>query len=131
MPKRIKKGLTKFRQIFFREKYRFDQGNSFLVFVNFSLLVITLVKLTNGNFNSVFYYIIFGLIGTWLLGYFLDKVVKIQEIQEEVLLERSPIWQEAFQYHNKHEQKLEKLTNKLESIEKRLSKSIENFEELT
>jgi len=43
MTKRIRKNLSVFRSVFFREKYRFDQGNAFLVFLNFALLVISLV----------------------------------------------------------------------------------------
>lgn len=122
---KIKQSLGKFRQAFFREKYRFDQGNAFLVFVNFSLLVYTLLRLTENDTRYLFLFIIIGFFSTWSLGYFLDKVVRIQEIQEKISLERSPIWQEAFAYHSRHQQKLEKLTDKLERLEKRFESKLE------
>lgn len=120
--KRIKKGLSDFRKAFFREKYRFDQGNAFLVFVNFALLVISLVKLSNGDNNTVKYYVMGGLFGTWLLGYILDRVVRVQEIQETVSLSRSPIWQENFSRQDKHHQKLDDLLNRLEKLESKIEK---------
>jgi hypothetical protein len=127
--KKIKQELSKFRAVFFREKYRFDQGNAFLVLVNFALLVTTLVNQYEGNTTFIKYYIALGFFGTWFLGYILDRVVKIQDIQERISLERSPIWQEAFQYHSRHEKRLEKLTAKLEKLESRFEKNIEESEE--
>jgi len=117
--------LESFRKSFFREKYRFDQGNAFLVFVNFALLVVTLMNQSNGNMTNVKYYIIGGLFGTWLLGYVLDKVVRVQEIQERVILKRSPIWKENFQNHLSHEEKLTNLVDRLEKLERQLEKAIE------
>jgi len=124
---KIREDLSRFREIFFREKYRFDQGNAFLVFLNFSLLVATLIRQYEFDTSYIKYFIALGLIMTWFLGYILDNVVKVQEIQEKILLKRSPIWQEAFSYHNRHEKRLEKLTEKLERIEKRLEIKIEEI----
>lgn len=118
--KKTKIILSSARRIFFREKYRFDQGNAFLVFVNFSLLVASLVSQNSGNSNYIKYYIAGGLFGTWMLGYFLDRVVRVQDIQEKVYLKRSPIWQENFSHHEVHDKKLEKLVKKLEAIEERI-----------
>ncbi len=123
--KKIKNRLSVFRKTFFREKYRFDQGNSFLVFVNFALLIATLVNQNNGPKSNIKYYVIFGLFGTWFLGYILDRVVKVQDIQERVILKRSPIWQENFSHHDEQNRKLEKLINRLEMLENKLSKDIE------
>ena len=107
MPNRIiKDRLTKFREQFFQEKYRFDQGNAFLVFINFTLLVVTLVKQFGGDVSMIKYYVASGLLVTWLLGYFLDRFVRIQDIQEKVVLERSPIWKEIFIRHAQHDRKL-------------------------
>jgi hypothetical protein len=113
----IKNQLSSFRKVFFREKYRFDQGNAFLVFVNFSLLVASLVKQYGGDNQMIKYYVIGGLFGTWFLGFILDKVVRVQEIQEKVILKRSPIWQENFSRHDEQNRKLEELLNRLENIE--------------
>lgn len=118
------KFLKNFRTIFFREKYRFDQGNAFLVFVNFALLVASLVKQGNGDLSQIKYYVTFGLIGTWFLGFLLDRIVKIQDIQEKIALTRSPIWKENFSHHDKQNEKLESLIRKLERVEKRLDKKL-------
>jgi len=114
----IKQRLSRFRNIFFREKYRFDQGNAFLVFLNFTLLVISLVRQSHGNENMILYYIILGFIGTWILGYFLDKVVRVQDAQEKIAFKRSPIWQENFNHHHNHKSKINEVNKKLEKIEK-------------
>ena len=118
--------LSQARKIFFREKYRFDQGNAFLVFVNFSLLVASLVTQNSGNSSFIKYYIAGGLLGTWLLGYFLDRVVRVQDIQEKVYLKRSPIWQENFSRHEDHDRKLEVLIKKLEKIESRIEERLKS-----
>lgn len=117
----MQKNLNDLRQIVFREKYRFDQGNAFLVFVNFALLVVTLAK-QNGNPNMTTLYVSLGLLGTWLLGYILDKIVKVQDAQEKIVLMRSPIWQENFQRHSDHNSKLEQLILKLEQLEKKIDR---------
>ncbi|MEI6039884.1 MAG: hypothetical protein WCP93_00875 [Candidatus Berkelbacteria bacterium] len=116
--------LQNFRKAFFREKYRFDQGNAFLVFVNFALLVAALINQNGGKPEIIKYYVIGGLFATWFLGYILDRVVQVQDIQERVILKRSPIWQQNFARHDDHEEKLATLISKLENIEKRLEKNI-------
>lgn len=117
----VKQKLNKFRSIFFREKYRFDQGNAFLVFLNFSLLVISLVKQSNGNQSMILYYVVLGFFGTWILGYFLDKVVKVQDATEKITLKRSPIWKENFDHHGNLDQKISEVNRKLEKIEQLLA----------
>lgn len=119
----IRQKLSRFRIIFFREKYRFDQGNAFLVFLNFSLLVISLVHQSNGRASAIIYYVLSGLVGTWLLGYFLDRVVHVQDAQEKIALKRSPIWKENFNYHDNHKSKIEEVNERLERIEQLLQKN--------
>jgi hypothetical protein len=119
-----KNALQNFRKAFFREKYRFDQGNAFLVFVNFALLVATLINQNGGNQDYIKYYVAGGLLATWFLGYILDKVVQVQDIQERVILKRSPIWKQNFARHDDHEEKLSTLIKKLENIEKQLEKTV-------
>jgi len=117
---KIRPYLWEFRKTFFREKYRFDQGNAFLIFVNFALLVTTLVTKNGGGGSNITYYIFFGLAGTWFLGYFLDRFVKIQDIQERTVLQRSPLWQDNFTDHEKQNDKLERLIERLEKVERKL-----------
>lgn len=116
MVKKVKKQLSTFRQHFFREKYRFDQGNAFLVFLNFSLLVTSLVKQSNGDQNMIIWYVILGFLGTWLLGYILDKFIKVQDAQEKVAVKRSPIWKKNFDHHETIDQKLDDLHEKIDLI---------------
>jgi len=123
--KKTRSYLSSFRKTFFREKYRFDQGNAFLVFLNFALLVVSLVHQGNGDMSWIKYYIIGGFLGTWFLGYILDRVVRIQDIQERVALTRSPIWQENFANHDKQNEKLELLIARLERIENRMERTLE------
>lgn len=113
----VKKRLSRFRMIFFREKYRFDQGNAFLVFVNFALLVTSLVNQSGGSKDQARYYVVVGLLGTWLLGYILDRVIKVQDAQEKVALKRSPIWRENFDRHDNLNNKIDALNKKMERLE--------------
>jgi len=114
----FKPKISGFRNLFFREKYRFDQGNAFLVFLNFTLLVISLVRQSHGNENMIAYYIFLGFLGTWVLGYFLDRVVRVQDAQEKIAFKRSPIWKENFIHHDKHNNKIIEVYKKLDQIEK-------------
>jgi hypothetical protein len=120
---KIKPYLLDFRKSFFREKYRFDQGNAFLIFVNFALLVANMVTMNGGNVSNTKFFIVLGLGGTWLLGYFLDRIVKVQEIQEKTTLSRSPLWQDNFTDHENQNEKLERLIERLEKVESKLHKA--------
>ena len=125
MTKQAREKLGKIRMGFFREKYRFDQGNGFLTFVNFSLLVIGLVKSSGGNQALIPTYVILGFLGTWFLGYILDRYVRIQDAQERVALKRSPLWQDNFDHHDEHNRKLEKLYEKMLLIEEKILREME------
>jgi len=124
----IKQKLSEFRYSFFREKYRFDQGNAFLIFLNFSLLVISLVKQNNGNPSMIAWYVIIGFAGTWLLGFYLDKIVRVQDISERVAFKRSPIWKENFSHHSQINKKIEKINKKINNIH-RLVEEIKRLED--
>lgn len=114
--------LSRFRIVFFREKYRFDQGNAFLVFVNFALLVASLVRQSGGDSSLIKQYVIAGLFLTWFLGYLLDRVVKVQDAQERIALKRSPIWQKNFERHDNLDLKIDQLLVKVDGLEKKLDK---------
>ncbi|MFA5927058.1 MAG: hypothetical protein WCT32_02790 [Patescibacteria group bacterium] len=117
MSKSSKRYLNIFRMAFFREKYRFDQGNAFLVFFNFSLLVISVVKQYGGSQSSIPIYVTAGLLGTWFLGYVLDRFIKVQDAQERVALKRSPIWKENFDRQDEHNKTLREAIQRLEDLE--------------
>lgn len=121
---KIKPYLLEFRKSFFREKYRFDQGNAFLVFVNFALLVANLVMKNGGDGSYIKFYILMGLGGTWLLGFFLDRIVKVQDIQEKTSLQRSPLWKENFTDHDEQNGKLERLIERLEQVEDKIEERV-------
>ena len=75
--------LYKIRDFFAVIKYRFDIGISFMVFLNFSLLIITASsKLQNIlNISTLKLYFIFvplAFVGTCFFGFLLDKVFKYQ-----------------------------------------------------
>ena len=120
--KKVRERLSRFRILFFREKYRFDQGNAFLVFVNFGLLVASLVRQGGGDSSDIKKYVILGLFSTWFLGYFLDRVIKVQDAQERISLKRSPIWRENFEHHDELGSKMDMLIKKIEVLEKKLEK---------
>jgi len=124
----IKQKLAIFRYSFFREKYRFDQGNAFLVFLNFTMLVTSLVRQSHGNQSMIAWYVVMGFTGTWILGYFLDKIVRVQDASERVAFKRSPIWKENFNHHNQINRKIEKINRKVDTI-CRLVQEIKKIEE--
>jgi len=83
------------------QKFRFDLGISFIVFVNFILLVITAsdnieralnnyVALTIPKETIIITGVIFAFISTWLFGYILDRVIKYQQTLMEVHNQRNP-----------------------------------------
>lgn len=107
--------LSKLRELFFKQKYRFDLGLQFLVFVNFALLVITASDKLRQYFGfraseSLIIFLPAAFIATWLFGYFLDKVVKSPQAQERQNIARSEAWN--------------KLYKKLDEIEKKVDKKI-------
>lgn len=130
MSSQTREKLMKFRSAFFREKYRFDQGNAFLVFLNFSLLVISLVKQSNGNSQMISWYVLLGFLGTWILGYFLDRVVKVQEASEKVVLKRSPIWKVNFDHHDDLNQKITSVDDKIEDKIYFLNQKLDRIEKI-
>ncbi len=96
----MKSALTHTRNFFVEQKYRFDLGTQFLVYVNFSLLIIT----ASDKIKSIIPFRIHELliilvplafIGTWIFGYFLDRVVKYPQTQSRTAEKRSPIWKDT------------------------------------
>jgi hypothetical protein len=111
--------LARWREIFFAQKYRFDLGQSFLVIINFTLLIITAsdkLQIFFGvqRLRSLLVVIVpIGFIGVWLFGYFMDKVVRAAQMTERQSVKRSEIW-------SKHNEQMDRIENKLVQIHKLL-----------
>ena len=105
--------LSKFREFFFRQKYRFDLGLQFLVFVNFALLIITASDKIKSVFNLkttdlVVLLLPLAFIGTWLFGYILDNFVKSPQAQERQAVGRSEAWNKLYRKLDEIERKIDK-----------------------
>ena len=87
--------LARWREFFFSQKHRFDLGQSFLVVVNFTLLIITASdKLQHflgvPNLRSLLIIIVpLGFTGVWFFGYFMDKIVRAAQMAERQSVKRS------------------------------------------
>ena len=96
------KQLRAARDFLFAQKYRFDQGLQFLVFVNFALLILTasdklkVIFGLNRISEVAALMVVLGFVGTWAFGLFLDKIVHSQQSTESETLKRSLLWQRNF-----------------------------------
>jgi hypothetical protein len=94
----------------FAQKYRFDLGQSFLVIVNFALLIITAsdklqIIFGIGRLRSLVILIVpVGFLAVWLFGYFMDKVVRAAQMAERQSMRRSESWGK----HNAQMDRIEK-----------------------
>lgn len=97
-PSSVRVRLARWREIFFAQKYRFDLGQSFLVILNFTLLIITAsdkLQIFFGipRLRSLLIVIVpLGFIGVWCFGYFMDKVVRAAQMAERQSIKRSEVW---------------------------------------
>ena len=111
--------LARWREVFFAQKYRFDLGQSFLIIVNFTLLIITASDKLQVFFGiprlrSLLIFIVpLGFIGVWLFGFFMDKVVRAAQMSERQSIKRSEVW-------TKHNEQMDRLENELQAIRKLL-----------
>jgi hypothetical protein len=111
--------LARWREMLFAQKYRFDLGQSFLVVVNFTLLIITASDKLQHFFGipkltSLLTVIVpLGFVGVWCLGYFMDKVVRAPQMTERQTLKRSEIW-------TKHLEQMERIEAELKQMRKLL-----------
>jgi hypothetical protein len=115
--------LARWRELFFAQKYRFDLGQSFLVVVNFTLLIITASdKLQTffgiPNLRTALVLIVpLGFIGVWLFGYFMDKIVHAPQMTERQTLKRSEIW-------TKHTEQMDRIEEELKQMRKLLEQKM-------
>ncbi|NUN70917.1 MAG: hypothetical protein HUU02_14540 [Bacteroidetes bacterium] len=97
-PSPLRVRLARWREVFFAQKYRFDLGQSFLVILNFTLLIITAsdkLQIFFGipRLRSLLIVIVpLGFLGVWCFGYFMDKVVRAAQMAERQSIKRSEVW---------------------------------------
>ncbi len=114
----VKTRLARWREIFFSQKYRFDLGQSFLVIVNFTLLIITasdklMIFFGIPRLRELLILIIpLGFIGVWLFGLFMDKVVRAAQMAERQSVRRSEVWL----HHNEQMDRIEKQLAELKEL---------------
>ncbi len=102
--------------------WRFLLGLQMLTLVNFVLLVITssdkLKTIVPVTYTSelVLALVPVALAGAWFVGFVLERYIKFPQAQERAAKKRSPTWNENFE-------KLDKISQKLDRMEKQLEKS--------
>ncbi|HWP83493.1 MAG TPA: hypothetical protein VNN76_12670 [Bacteroidota bacterium] len=120
-PNELRRRLARWREFFFAQKYRFDLGQSFLVIVNFTLLIITASDKLQTFFGiprlrSLLILIVpLGFIGVWLFGYFMDKVVRAPQMAERQSIKRSEVWMH-------HNNQMDRIERELQEIRKLLNR---------
>lgn len=116
--------LARWREFFFAQKYRFDLGQSFLVVVNFTLLIITAsdkLSLIFGipRLRSLLLVIVpAGFLSVWLFGYFMDKVVKAAQMAERQSMKRSEVWA-------RHNEQMDRLEQELKEVKALLQQRVD------
>ncbi len=114
-PSELRIRLARWREFFFAQKYRFDLGQSFLVVINFTLLIITAsdkLQIFFGipRLRSLLILLIpLGFIGVWLFGYFMDKVVRAAQMAERQSMKRSEVW-------SKHNEQMDRIEAQLREL---------------
>jgi hypothetical protein len=106
---------ARWREIFFSQKYRFDLGQSFLVILNFTLLIITasdklMIFFGIPRLRELLVVIIpMGFLGVWLFGFFMDKIVRAGQMAERQSVKRSDVWHHHNDQMDRVEQQLAEL----------------------
>lgn len=113
----LRQRLAAWREFFFAQKYRFDLGQSFLVVVNFTLLIITAsdkLQIFFGipRLRSLLIVIVpLGFLGVWLFGYFMDKVIRAAQMAERQSMKRSEVW-------TRHHEQMDRIERDLTDVKK-------------
>ena len=120
-PGEFRSRLARWREFFFAQKYRFDLGQSFLVILNFTLLIITAsdkLQIFFGipRLRSLLVLIVpLGFLGVWVFGYFMDKIVRAAQMAERQSIKRSDVWA-------KHNEQIDRLESELKKIRVRMER---------
>ena len=115
---RLRIRLARWREIFFSQKYRFDLGQSFLVILNFTLLIITasdklMIFFGIPRLRELMVVIIpIGFLGVWLFGFFMDKIVRAGQMAERQSVKRSEVWH----HHNEQMDRIEQEMRELKEL---------------
>jgi hypothetical protein len=118
-PRTVRQWLARWRELFFAQKYRFDLGQSFLVIVNFTLLIITASDKLQSflgipRLRSLLIVLVpIGFVGVWVFGFFMDKIVRAAQMAERQAIKRSEVW-------TGHNQQMDRLEGELQTIRKLL-----------
>jgi len=113
--------LARWREFFFAQKYRFDLGQSFLVIVNFTLLIITAsdkLQIFFGipRLRSLLIVIVpAGFVCVWVFGYFMDKTVRAAQMAERQSMKRSEVW-------TRHHEQMDRMERELLELKRLLRK---------
>ena len=119
----VRQQLARWREVFFAQKYRFDLGQSFLVIVNFTLLIITASDKLSIFFGiprlrSLLMVIVpLGFLGIWIFGYFMDKIVKAGQMAERQSMKRSEVW-------TQHNAQMDRLEQEIKEMKQLLEKNV-------
>ncbi len=119
-PSPLRVRLARWREVFFAQKYRFDLGQSFLVILNFTLLIITAsdkLQIFFGipRLRSLLIVIVpLGFLGVWCFGYFMDKVVRAAQMAERQSIKRSEVWTNHIEQMDRLEAELKAVRELLE-----------------
>jgi len=117
-PSRLRMRAARWRELFFSQKYRFDLGQSFLVILNFTLLIITasdklMIFFGIPRLRELMVVIIpIGFLGVWLFGFFMDKIVRAGQMAERQSVKRSEVWQ----HHHEQMDRIEQQINELKDL---------------
>lgn len=107
--------LSMWKRFFFAQKYRFDLGFQFLAVVNFMLLVITAATSLRAYMalprTSVLVAVAVpsALLGVWLFGWFLDRVVRYGQAYNIEAHRRNPVAEEHIALLRSIEAKVDEL----------------------
>ncbi len=113
--------LAHWREYFFAQKYRFDLGQSFLVIVNFTLLIITASDKLSLFFGIprlgllLLFIVPLGFLSVWLFGFFMDKVVRAGQMAERQAVKRSEVW-------NRHNEQMDRLEQQVKELKELLQR---------
>jgi len=96
----VRKSLSRWKWFLLTQKYRFDLGHQFLVFINFTLLLIAASDKLRyytripRTWVLIVVAVPLGFAGVWLFGLFLDKVVRYTQALSLESAKRNPILEE-------------------------------------
>ncbi len=111
----VRSEVSRWKWFLLNQKYRFDLGHQFLVFLNFTLLVIAasdkLRYYTDipRTWMLILISVTVGFFGVWLFGLFLDKIVRYSEAYNRLSVQRNPTTTELMDRIKRIETMVEKL----------------------